>query len=134
MLNTEDLCLYPGFIAVDKRRKSTTTRTYLKAANEGYIHSNQDYDKMSQLLDNEFKGYTRTYYYPTSINPYSALRWGNVYSRFQHTQAIRRFTRMVIFLISVPTNSVCGKRRLPQISWRIYPTILLIIGEPFEGS
>ena len=64
-------------------------RTYLKAANQGYILSNKDYKRMTQLIDNEFKGYVCAYYYPASVNPYSALRWGNVYSRFQHTQAIK---------------------------------------------
>jgi hypothetical protein len=64
-------------------------RNYLQAANEGYKRSNTDYDKMMQLLENEYNDYTRTYFYPTSINPYSALRWGNVYSRFNHSQALK---------------------------------------------
>ncbi len=62
---------------------------YLQAANQGYILSNQDYKRMTQLIENEYKGYECVYYYPTSVNPYSALRWGNVYSRFKHTQAIK---------------------------------------------
>lgn len=64
-------------------------RNYLQAANQGYILSNHDYNRMKQLIENEYKEYVCAYYYPASVNPYSALRWGNVYSRFQHTQAIK---------------------------------------------
>ena len=64
-------------------------RTYLQAANQGYILSNKDYRRMTQLIENEYKGYVCAYYYPASVNPYSALRWGNVYSRFLHTQVIK---------------------------------------------
>ena len=64
-------------------------RNYLQAANQGYILSNKDYRRMTQLIENEYKGYVCAYYYPASVNPYSALRWGNVYSRFLHTQVIK---------------------------------------------
>jgi hypothetical protein len=80
---------FPVFMLLIVSGMVTANKNYLQAANQGYVLSNRDYDKMLHLLDNEYKGYTCAYYYPTSINLYSALRWGNVYSRFQHTRAIK---------------------------------------------
>jgi len=110
-------------------------RNYLQTANQGYIRSNEDYIKMTQLIANEYKGYTCAYYYPTSVNPYSALRWGNVYSRFQHTQAIKeiypdgyffdtRTNQFSLWETPVATSTMAA----------ISNNKLLIIGGPFEES
>lgn len=113
----------------------TMTKTHLQTANEGYILSNQDYDKMTHLLQNEYNGFTCAYYYPTSINPYSALRWGNVYSRFQHTAAIREIYPDGYFY-DIRTNqfSLWETPVATQTMADISFNKLLIIGGPFEES
>jgi hypothetical protein len=110
-------------------------RSYLQEANQGYIQSNQDYNKMTQLLENEFKGYTCAYYYPTSINPYSALRWGNVYSRFQHTRAIKEiYPDGYFFDIRTHQFSLWETPVATSTMYEISNKKLLIIGGPFEES
>ncbi len=113
----------------------TINRTYLQAANAGYILSNQDYDKMAYLIENEYKGYTCAYYYPTSVNPYSALRWGNVYSRFQHTKALKQIYPEGYFF-DIRTNQFSLWETPVAVSTMV--TIsnnkLLIIGGPFDES
>lgn len=54
---------------------------YLQEADQGYIITNEEYTKVMAQLDKDYPGYVKAYYYPVSINPYSALRWGSVYSR-----------------------------------------------------
>jgi hypothetical protein len=108
-------------------------RNYLQAANEGYKRSNTDYDKMMQLLDNEYKDYTRTYFYPTSINPYSALRWGNVYSRFNHTKALKELYPDAYFFDS-RTNyfSLWETHVAITTMMTVSGGKLLLIGGPFD--
>jgi len=108
-------------------------RSYLQTANQGYIRSNQDYDKMIHLLENEFKGYTCAYYYPTSVNPYSALRWGNVYSRFRHTQTIKEiYPDGYFFDIRTNQFSLWETPVAASIMAKISNNKLLIIGGPFD--
>jgi len=110
-------------------------RNYLQAANQGYILSNQDYNKMTKLLKNEYKGYTCAYYYPTSINPYSALRWGNVYSRFQHTKAIKEiYPDGYFFDIRTNQFSLWETPVATSILTQVSNNKLLIIGGPFEET
>jgi hypothetical protein len=68
-----------------------SNRNYLMAANHGYIITNQEYDQVKKRLETEFSDYVKVYYYPVSINPYSALRWGSVYSKQLHLETIRNF-------------------------------------------
>jgi len=110
-------------------------RNYLQTANEGYTRSNRDYAKMIHLLDNEYKGYTCAYYYPTSINPYSALRWGNVYSRFQHSKAIKEiYPDGYFFDIRTNQFSLWEIPVAASTMATISNNKLLIIGGPFEAS
>lgn len=110
-------------------------RNYLQAANRGYIHSNQDYDKMKYLIENEYNGFTRAYYYPASINPYSALRWGNVYSRFQHTMAIKEiYPDGYFFDIRTNQFSLWETPVATSTLFDVSNNKLLIIGGPFNES
>jgi 4-amino-4-deoxy-L-arabinose transferase-like glycosyltransferase len=110
-------------------------RNYLQAADQGYILSNQDYDKMTKLRNDEYNGYTCAYYYPTSINPYSALRWGNVYSRFQHTKAIKEiYPDGYFFDIRTNQFSLWETPVATSIMAQVSNNKLLIIGGPFEES
>lgn len=63
---------------------------YLTMARNGYRSSNQDTDQTMALLQRDYKGYVKTYFYPTSFNVYSSLRWGNVYSRQLHTDKLKQ--------------------------------------------
>jgi hypothetical protein len=63
---------------------------YLSIACKGYRMSNQDTEETMQLLDRDYKDYVKTYYFPTSFNVYSSLRWGNVYSRQFHTERLKQ--------------------------------------------
>lgn len=63
---------------------------YLKEADKGYRDSNSEYKKMDALLEKDYANFTRTYFYPTSVNLYSGLRWGNVYSKTLHTKALQQ--------------------------------------------
>lgn len=63
---------------------------YLTIACKGYRDSNQDTNETMALLQRDYKGYVKTYYYPTSFNEYSSLRWGNVYSRQLHTEKLKQ--------------------------------------------
>jgi len=113
----------------------TINKTYLQAANQGYILSNQDYNKMTYLLENEYKGYTCAYYYPTSINPYSALRWGNVYSRFQHTKELRQiYPDGYFFDIRTYQFSLWETTVALSTMVKISNHKLLIVGGPFDES
>ena len=108
---------------------------YLQKADQGYILSNQDYEKMTTLLADDYKGYTCTYYYPTSINPYSALRWGNVYSRFQHTKAIKEIYPYGYFFNTRTNNFSLWETSIATSTMiKIARGKLLIIGGPFEES
>ncbi|HOW30666.1 MAG TPA: hypothetical protein PLP88_03805 [Bacteroidales bacterium] len=61
---------------------------YLQAADHGYVITNEEYSAVMQRIDKEYPGYLKTYYYPVSINPFSALRWGSVYSRQYNLPAL----------------------------------------------
>lgn len=69
---------------------SFTNRKYLTEAQLGYRLSNNSTDSTMQLLDNQYKDFAKVYYYPTSFNLYSSLRWGNVYARQQHTPVLEK--------------------------------------------
>jgi len=53
----------------------------LSMAYEGYRLSNKSTDDTNIRLERDYKDFVKAYYYPTSFNVYSSLRWGNVYSR-----------------------------------------------------
>ncbi len=63
--------------------KSDITLAY-----NGYRMSNQDTDETMSRIESNYNGYVKTYYYPTSFNEYSSLRWGNIYSRQIHTDRL----------------------------------------------
>ncbi|NVO19648.1 MAG: hypothetical protein HXX13_08100 [Bacteroidetes bacterium] len=63
--------------------------SYINRAFKGYIISNEEYCKVSDALEKEYPQYAKAYYYPVSINPYCALRWGSVYSNQVHLNKLR---------------------------------------------
>lgn len=52
----------------------------LYRADKGYKGTNDEYLKIENLLNSNYKSYIKTYYYPTSINKFSGLKLGNTQS------------------------------------------------------
>lgn len=107
---------------------------YLKAADKGYIMTNIEYDQLEENLDTNFKDYIRTYYYPTSINPYSAFTWGNVYSRDVHKKKLRElYPDAVIFDAQTKSFSIWGDSITIDSLKRMFRlNKILIIGGPLD--
>lgn len=62
----------------------------LKLADYGYRITNEEYDKVIAPLQEKYPDYTIAWYYPTSINKFSGLRWGNVYARDKHLEMLNK--------------------------------------------
>jgi len=56
---------------------------------EKYRMINQELNETFQRIDNYYPEYTRVYYYPTSINRFSALKLGNAYSKNRHLLSLK---------------------------------------------
>ncbi len=129
----KSVALFPVILLMIVAGFVIMTKSYLQKANQGYILSNQDYDKMKNLLDTDYKGYTRAYYYPTSINPYSALRWGNVYSKFKHTEALKTLYPDGYFFDTRTNYFSLWETPVADVTMsKIARGELLIIGGPFN--
>ncbi|HKI88341.1 MAG TPA: hypothetical protein VKA38_04880, partial [Draconibacterium sp.] len=50
----------------------------IKYADKGYQITNEELDSTRQLLDKNYADYTKIYYYPYSLNKFSALNFGDV--------------------------------------------------------
>ncbi len=57
--------------------KQTSEMNYV---NYGYRITNEEMDSTNAMLASDYAEYTRIYYYPFSLNKYSALNFGDVYS------------------------------------------------------
>lgn len=55
---------------------------------DGYRISNKSTDDTFSRIEREYPGFVSVYYYPSSFNEYSSLRWGNVYSRQYSTEKL----------------------------------------------
>ncbi|QGY43241.1 hypothetical protein GM418_06085 [Maribellus comscasis] len=53
----------------------------LKYADYGYKITNEELDSTELMLERDYAEYTKIYYYPNSLNKYSALKFGDVYSK-----------------------------------------------------
>lgn len=53
----------------------------IKYITDGYRITNEEMDSTHAMIDREYPDYTQIYYYPNSLNKYSALNFGNVYSK-----------------------------------------------------
>lgn len=54
---------------------------YLKTADHHYRITNEETDATFLKVDEQYAGFTRVYYYPNTINKYSALKFGNAYAK-----------------------------------------------------
>jgi hypothetical protein len=84
--------IFSGFLVMALLHKSDLTLAY-----NGYRMSNQETEETMARLDRDYKGYVKTYYYPTSFNEYSSLRWGNVYARQLHNEKLKQLFPQGLF-------------------------------------
>ncbi|MDD5693728.1 MAG: hypothetical protein PHD61_00280 [Bacteroidales bacterium] len=54
---------------------------YLKTADHYYCLTNEETDATFSRVDEQYAGFTRVYYYPNTINKFSALKFGNAYAK-----------------------------------------------------
>ena len=53
----------------------------VKYFNNGYKLTNEEIDSTNAMIEKDYADYTKIYYYPNSLNQYSALNFGDVYTR-----------------------------------------------------
>lgn len=54
---------------------------YLRTADHYYHLTNEETDATFSRIDAQYAGFTRVYYYPNTINKFSALKFGNAYAK-----------------------------------------------------
>ena len=117
--------LLPGF----------TNANYLMAAYHGYSITNEEYSMINKRLDHEFPGYIKTYYYPTSINPYSALRWGNIYAHQLYNDQLCEIYPEGIFYNNQSNSFQLWEADIPTDDLvRDYGSKILLIGGPMSDD
>lgn len=62
-----------------------------------YSSTNTEYKYMMDLLDNEYADFLRIYYYPGSLNKYSALKFGGAYSKNRNLIRIKKVYPGIFF-------------------------------------
>lgn len=104
---------------------------YLSLAYEGYRLSNKSTDETMARIENEYKGYVKTYYYPGSFNEMSQLRWGNVYARRYHTDALMKLYPEGLFYNVLEKNFQLWETTIiPAEFLKKYGGRILLIGGP----
>ena len=104
---------------------------YLKMAYGGYRLSNQDTQQTLQRVENDYAQYVKVYYYPVSFNLYSSLRWGNVYSRQVHTDALMRIFPEGLFFNGWDKSFQFWETSIPASDFvKKYGSKILLIGGP----
>ncbi len=58
--------------------------------NEGYKQTNKEMAENNAMVEKDYAGYTKVYYYPNSLNEYSALNFGDVYTRRRMLPQIKK--------------------------------------------
>ncbi len=69
----------------------------IKYIDKGYQITNEEMETTNTMLENDYPGYTRIYYYPNSLNQYSALNFGDVYCKRQFLPQIKELYNNVFF-------------------------------------
>ncbi|MEN8115698.1 MAG: hypothetical protein ABFS16_01890 [Bacteroidota bacterium] len=62
----------------------------IKYINDGYKGTNAEMETTNTLIDSLYSDYTQIYYYPNSLNQYSALNFGDVYTQRRMLPEIRK--------------------------------------------
>ncbi len=83
-----------GFLMVYLPVNNTPT---LKFYNRGYQTATAEYEKTNKLIEENYSDFKCVYFYPTSLNKYSALMFGNVYSKSKNLKEINALYPETIF-------------------------------------
>ncbi|MDP2422802.1 MAG: hypothetical protein U1C46_01565 [Bacteroidales bacterium] len=75
----------------------TTNIPQLNASNHGYKITNIEYEETLESLEEKYSDHVQIYYFPTSLNKYSALMFGNAYSQQKNVAEMRSLYPHVLF-------------------------------------
>ena len=110
-------------------------KPYLSMAYEGYRLSNSSTNETMARIAHDYPGYVKTYYYPGSFNEMSQLRWGNVYARQIHTDALTRLFPGGLFYNSLEKNFQLWETTIPPREFlKKYGGKILLIGGPLNDG
>lgn len=127
--------ILPFFVLLLFTLGSISRVPILKYADWGYDITNVEYNKINARLDNEFKEYTKFYFYPVALNPYSALRWGNIYSRQKVLSDLEQLYPEGLFYNHDKGKFEFWEHELrPEEILKKYGTKLLINGMPLSQT
>lgn len=100
-----------------------------------YRITNEEYEAMHAMISIQYPDYQQAYYYPGSLNKYSALRFGNVYAKGKQLNGLKQVYPSVIFF---------DNRTFLFYNWEaemiladvlgIYGNKWLLVGGPVHGS
>ncbi len=104
---------------------------FLTQAYKGYRLSNQSTNETVSILDRDYKGFAKVYYYPVSFNEYSSLRWGNVYSRQYSTQKLTELFPLGLFYNAWDKTFQLWETNIPVTEFvKKYGGRILLVGGP----
>ncbi|MEZ4906836.1 MAG: hypothetical protein R2771_04140 [Saprospiraceae bacterium] len=107
----------------------------LKTANWGYIITDDEYIEVNDRLNNEYKDYTKFYFYPVALNKYSALRWGNIYSRQKFTPALEKlYPEGLFYNYQKDKFEFWETQLLPNEILNSYGNKLILTGMPLSSE
>lgn len=108
---------------------------YLQEADHGYVITNEEYTKVITQVEHDYPGYVKAYYYPTSINPYSALRWGSVYSRQYNLPVLQQvYPEGIFYDTRINAFQIWETTIAPEELIREYGGKILLIGGPMNPN
>lgn len=104
----------------------------IKYIDEGYRLTNEEMETTNAMLEQEYPDFTRVYYYPNSLNPYSALNFGDVYSKRQFMPFLKKLYPNIFFYHSFEKKIQNWNAEI-QLSElvNIYGNKVLLTGGPF---
>ena len=106
-------------------------KPYLSLAYQGYRMSNQSTNETMDRIERDYPGYVKTYYYPGSFNEMAQLRWGNVYARQIHTNALMKLFPGGLFFNAWDKSFQFWETTIPPREFlKKYGGRILLVGGP----
>ncbi len=101
----------------------------------GYQITNEEMDRTNAMIESEYSDYTRIYYYPNSLNPYSALNFGDVYCKRQYLPLLKKLYPNTFFYHSFEKKIQNWNTEI-QLSElvNIYGNKVMLTGGPFDEN
>jgi hypothetical protein len=107
----------------------------LTIAYEGYRLSNMCTDETMARIERDYKGYTKTYYYPGSFSQYAQLLWGNDYAKQLHTNTLMKIFPDGLFYDIRDNSFKFWKTTIPAKQFlKKYGGHILLIGGPLNEN